>query len=310
MKPMVREEMIYNAVNFLSDPNVRSSSIISRREFLEKKGLTQCEIDEAFRRVPDHPHSMNSLVEVAPMNQTNQAGPVTPVSSASTKLKTMSYWPHALVAIGGLAILGTGTLCFKNKVIPWLKTWAGNPVAEEDRAQSSLVQEAAHAAKSAAQAASLVANAIQELHNAKIEERMQFKALKDMMFTQVKQMENMSYMIQKLENRIGNAQYHSTIRNANPWRKVEYSSSGMSFLYPKNDQQLTWKSHDSSESCDQANKTMKVIDIEPEPEVSIPSDIIMENMTRPELPNPVAEMVNSVSNSNSIASHALESEQT
>lgn len=41
------------------------------------------------------------------------AGPVTPVSSASTKLKTMSYWPHALVAIGGLAILGTGTLCFK-----------------------------------------------------------------------------------------------------------------------------------------------------------------------------------------------------
>lgn len=50
-----------------------------------------------------------------------------------------------------------------------MKTWAGNPVAEEDRAQSSLVQEAAHAAKSAAQAASLVANAIQELHNAKIE---------------------------------------------------------------------------------------------------------------------------------------------
>lgn len=41
-----------NAVKFLSHPKVRGSPVIYRRSFLEKKGLTKEEIDEAFRRVP------------------------------------------------------------------------------------------------------------------------------------------------------------------------------------------------------------------------------------------------------------------
>lgn len=48
----VREDQVINAVNFLSHPKVRSSPIVHRRSFLEKKGLTKEEIDEAFRRVP------------------------------------------------------------------------------------------------------------------------------------------------------------------------------------------------------------------------------------------------------------------
>lgn len=50
-EPM-REEQVQNAVNFLSHPKVRGSPVIYRRSFLEKKGLTKEEIDEAFRRVP------------------------------------------------------------------------------------------------------------------------------------------------------------------------------------------------------------------------------------------------------------------
>lgn len=50
-EPM-REEQVQNAVKFLSHPKVRGSPIIYRRSFLEKKGLTKEEIDEAFRRVP------------------------------------------------------------------------------------------------------------------------------------------------------------------------------------------------------------------------------------------------------------------
>jgi len=50
-EPM-REEQIQNAVKFLSHPKVRGSPVIHRRSFLEKKGLTKEEIDEAFRRVP------------------------------------------------------------------------------------------------------------------------------------------------------------------------------------------------------------------------------------------------------------------
>lgn len=50
-QPM-REELVQNAVNFLQHPKVRGSPIIYRRSFLEKKGLTKEEIEEAFRRVP------------------------------------------------------------------------------------------------------------------------------------------------------------------------------------------------------------------------------------------------------------------
>ncbi|KAH9314674.1 hypothetical protein KI387_023301, partial [Taxus chinensis] len=48
----VREDQVQNAVKFLSHSKVRGSPIIYRRSFLEKKGLTKDEIDEAFRRVP------------------------------------------------------------------------------------------------------------------------------------------------------------------------------------------------------------------------------------------------------------------
>lgn len=50
-EPM-REEQVQNAVKFLSHPKVRGSPVMYRRSFLEKKGLTKEEIDEAFRRVP------------------------------------------------------------------------------------------------------------------------------------------------------------------------------------------------------------------------------------------------------------------
>lgn len=50
-EPM-REEQVQNAVKFLSHPKVRGSPVMYRRSFLEKKGLTKEEMDEAFRRVP------------------------------------------------------------------------------------------------------------------------------------------------------------------------------------------------------------------------------------------------------------------
>jgi len=48
----LREDQVQNAVKFLSHPKVKGSPVIYRRSFLEKKGLTKEEIDEAFRRVP------------------------------------------------------------------------------------------------------------------------------------------------------------------------------------------------------------------------------------------------------------------
>lgn len=48
----IREDQVQNAVRFLSHPKVKGSPVVYRRSFLEKKGLTKEEIDEAFRRVP------------------------------------------------------------------------------------------------------------------------------------------------------------------------------------------------------------------------------------------------------------------
>ncbi|KAF5374834.1 hypothetical protein D9758_000210 [Tetrapyrgos nigripes] len=46
-----REELIRNAVAFLSDPKSQASPIAQRIQFLESKGLTPTEIDLAFRQV-------------------------------------------------------------------------------------------------------------------------------------------------------------------------------------------------------------------------------------------------------------------
>ena len=45
-----RQELISSAISFLSDPKVQSSSIAQRIAFLESKGLTSPEIDEALRQ--------------------------------------------------------------------------------------------------------------------------------------------------------------------------------------------------------------------------------------------------------------------
>ncbi|KAH9816496.1 peroxisomal membrane anchor protein conserved region-domain-containing protein [Melampsora americana] len=52
-----REPLITSAVSFLQDPNVASSSLAKRLAFLESKGLTECERDEAIRRVSSFSHS-------------------------------------------------------------------------------------------------------------------------------------------------------------------------------------------------------------------------------------------------------------
>jgi hypothetical protein len=48
---LMREDLVQSAVSFLQHPKVITSSDGQRRSFLENKGLTVDEIDEAFRRL-------------------------------------------------------------------------------------------------------------------------------------------------------------------------------------------------------------------------------------------------------------------
>ncbi|WCJ36069.1 Peroxisomal membrane protein PEX14 [Euphorbia peplus] len=226
-EPM-REDQVQNAVKFLSHPKVKGSPVMYRRSFLERKGLTKEEIDEAFRRVPDPPPSsqptattqetqVKSSANVQPSAQAQAlqpaaATPVGAVSSVGTLKRYQFHWYHAVVAVGLLAASGAGTaLLIKNTIIPRLKSWIRKVVLEEEddsgkeiKAKPSVAEEAAAAAKSAAAAAADVAKASQEMLNSKNEEKRYFEEFMNLLDVQVKEMKSMGTAIRKLEGQNNN----------------------------------------------------------------------------------------------------------
>ncbi|PIA61994.1 hypothetical protein AQUCO_00200169v1 [Aquilegia coerulea] len=219
----IREDQVDNAVKFLSHPKVRGSPVMYRRSFLEKKGLTKEEIDEAFRRVPD-PSPTVTTTQATSQNQDGQVKPATNlqqqtstqtpqpvpagVVSTMTALRPSPFhWSHAFLCLGFLAASGAGTaLLFKKSIIPRLKSWIRKVVREEENdsvkildSKPSVAEEAAAAAKSAAAAAADVAKASLEMLNSKHEERRYFESFKNLLDIQVEEMKSMSKAIQKLE---------------------------------------------------------------------------------------------------------------
>ncbi|KAK6249486.1 Peroxisome membrane anchor protein Pex14p [Theobroma cacao] len=218
----IREDQVSNAVKFLSHPKVRGSPVIYRRSFLERKGLTKEEIDEAFRRVPDpppssQPASLNQDGQVKPSSSVQTeatmqtplpvAAAPTGIVSAGTLARRQFHWYHAVFAVGVLAASGAGTaVLIKNAIIPRLKSWIRKVVLEEENenakksdAKPSLAEEAAAAAKAAAAAAADVARASQEMLSSKNEERRRFEEFMNLIDVQVQEMKSMSNAIRKLE---------------------------------------------------------------------------------------------------------------
>ncbi|XP_022134944.1 peroxisomal membrane protein PEX14 isoform X2 [Momordica charantia] len=220
-EPM-REDQVQNAVKFLQHPRVKGSPVVYRRSFLERKGLTKEEIDEAFRRVPDPPPTAQTanvsqdgqvnLVQPQPSTQSLQpvAGVPPPggaVSSVGTITRSRFHWYHAILAVGILAVSGAGTVVvIKNAIIPRLKSWVRKVVLEEDdgvekkiNSKPSVAEEAAAAAKAAAAAASDVAKASQEMLYSKNEDKKKFEDCVNLLDAQLGQMKLMLNAIQKLE---------------------------------------------------------------------------------------------------------------
>lgn len=221
----IREDQVQNAVKFLSHPKVRGSPVMYRRSFLERKGLTKEEIDEAFRRVPDPtPAISGTQTTVASqegqLKTSSNIQPQALIQStqpvAVTKLGYFSqfHWSHAVAVVGILAVSGTSTaILFKKTIIPRLKSWIRKVVLEEEEAaeegtvkginlKPSLVEEAAIAAKTAAAAATDVARASQEMLASKTEDKKFFKELTDLLNYQVQEMKSMTSAIQRLEGSI------------------------------------------------------------------------------------------------------------
>ncbi|XP_004508866.1 peroxisomal membrane protein PEX14 isoform X2 [Cicer arietinum] len=219
----LREEQVQNAVKFLSHPKVKGSPVMYRRSFLEKKGLTKEEIDEAFRRVPDSAPTVQTagvnqdgqLQSSSNTQQQAQQQTLQPALPASAGVNTSSgilsrtrfHWSHALVVVGLLSASGAGTvLIIKNSLLPRLKAWIRKVVLDEDDEQSkktsnkpTLAEEAAQAAKSAAAAAADVAKASQEMLASKGEERKYFVEVVSLLDKQIQEMKLMTNAIRRLE---------------------------------------------------------------------------------------------------------------
>ncbi|KZV31779.1 hypothetical protein F511_00583 [Dorcoceras hygrometricum] len=230
----IREDQVENAVKFLSHPKVMGSPVMYRRSFLERKGLTKEEIDEAFRRVPDPTpgaatsqpvvstqdgqiNSSSNVQQQAP-TQSTQPSQILPVGSISgTGTLSRFHWSYALFAAGFLAASGFGTIVlFKKTIVPRLKSWICKVVleGEEDQMKKndkkpSVAEEAAAAAKSAAAAAADASRAIQEIMVSKGEGNRCFEALINLLNVQVQEMQSMSTVIQKLE--LGQSSFNGRI---------------------------------------------------------------------------------------------------
>lgn len=220
----IREDQVQNAMKFLSHPKVRGSPVMYRRSFLERKGLTKEEIDEAFRRVPDPSPTAQvtstsqeaqlkatSNVQPAPQTQALQPAGAAP-GAISSVARYRFHWYHAVYAVGVLAASGAATaVIIKKYFMPRLKSWIRKVVLEEEDdcekkpdAKPSLAEEAAAAAKSAAAAAADVAKATQEMLNSKNDEKRYFEDFKNLLDVQVREMKSMSTTIRKLEGQTNN----------------------------------------------------------------------------------------------------------
>ncbi|KAL3374752.1 hypothetical protein AABB24_006311 [Solanum stoloniferum] len=193
-----------------------------RRSFLERKGLTKEEIDEAFRRVPDPTPTVSTTLPVASNEDEKvKSSSTTQALSASQNLQSASaiqsntmrkmgyfshfHWTNAVMAVGIMAASGAGTaLLLKHTIIPRFKSWIRKVVMEEEdekgalKGRPSLAEEAAVAAKAAAVD---VARASQEMLASKTEEKRYFEELTNLLNYQVREMKSMSSALQKLEGK-------------------------------------------------------------------------------------------------------------
>ncbi|CAL4909926.1 unnamed protein product [Urochloa decumbens] len=209
-QPM-REDYVQNAVKFLSHPKVQGSPVVYRRSFLEKKGLTTQEIDEAFRRVPDPQPGATTATASQPQQQANiqnQSPGVqtyTPVQSMQhgtagpVVLRTQPRfsWYQAFLAAGLLLGFGASAAVFVKKLfLPRLKSWIRKVVAEGDEPQGNQLkakidEETAEAVKASASAVSAIAKTNQQLLASKDEEKKILVTLTQALDSQAKELKSL-----------------------------------------------------------------------------------------------------------------------
>ncbi|KAJ7523648.1 hypothetical protein O6H91_18G057000 [Diphasiastrum complanatum] len=193
----LREEQVQNAVKFLAHPKVKGSPIVYRRSFLERKGLTKEEIDEAFRRVPDPPSEAGNTVasaqgELFTTPSTSKVSAPLPAPQHSAQVvvpdnhvqPSRFRWTQMVLAIGVLTTAGAGaTVLAKNYILPKFKAWLRHIVLEDHDSEAKPTEpgpvkeivSAAAAAAAAASAASDMAAVTREVLSRRSEDQQCFE---------------------------------------------------------------------------------------------------------------------------------------
>lgn len=110
-----RQSLINSAVNFLKDPNVQSSPLQKRVAFLESKGLTSEEIEEALRKAKGDISTKTTEVALPQPNQVNVPPNGQPVVMQPPPVPRMDWKDYfiAAVLVGGIgyAIVVVAKVC-------------------------------------------------------------------------------------------------------------------------------------------------------------------------------------------------------
>ncbi|KAM0834791.1 hypothetical protein ACQ4PT_063355 [Festuca glaucescens] len=196
----VREDYVQNAVKFLSHPKVRGSAVVYRRSFLQNKGLTSEEIDEAFRRVPDpqptaaSPSTQTQPPPAAAAPQQTYAQPQSAIIVAQQHPRFT--WYRAFVAAGLLLGFGASAAVFIKKLfLPRLKSWIRKVVAEAHETaelKSKIDEETKEAVRASSEAVSAIAKTNQELLASKDEEKKILVTLTHALDSQAKVLKSLS----------------------------------------------------------------------------------------------------------------------
>ncbi|KAH1098308.1 hypothetical protein J1N35_015229 [Gossypium stocksii] len=215
----MREELVDMAVKFLLHPTVGRSPVSQRRLFLEKRGLSSEEIDEAFRRVSDTSSSVtfrqdiNSSQDVQskPLHSVQLQGTAQSSQPLVASILTASRpswfsWSYAIFSIALLIFSGVGTsMLLKNFFLLRLKSWICKVVFEEDddkgrKSKLCLSKEAIESAKAAAAASVYAAKASLEILQSKKDEGRHFDDLLRRLGSHVAELRSMSITVQRLES--------------------------------------------------------------------------------------------------------------
>jgi peroxin-14 len=234
----VREDYIQNAVKFLAHPKVKGSPVSYRYSFLEKKGLTKDEIEEAFRRVPDpQPNSTDAAAvgsqQASNPNQSAGAQPYTSVQSplATTGSVTTGHivsqtrpqfsWFHTLLGAGIFLGFGASSVVIiKNVFLPRLKSWTRRVVSEGDEnadneLKSKLYDEIKKSMEASSSAFSAIAKTNQELLASKDEDKKILVKLTEALDSQAEVLKSLSEALnQTRENRF--SQYNMLEEHVQP----------------------------------------------------------------------------------------------